>query len=1023
MDERALRGWVEGHDKAKRLRLPDYARRKHQRKETLDEVSQAFFDISHGHPLHLIYSFETLVRRGTIVTADEIKVLPRCPAGDIRRYYKNLWGRLKPQGKQVLHLVAGADFRWPADGLRRCGGSLDEVDHLLEHRRTGVAPFHGSILAYAREQPDHESTYRSLLPKVIRWLERDAPPFWRWGWLWIAKARNGKPADLLTKPNREWVIDSLAVGWPDTQIIAILRQAEIEAFSNGDYRRCIELRSLKVRMQNGPEFQMHRYPEFIEAALRSSGNEQQILNMADEIGTLPDAQLIALLRSLPDALSGEISDECEAELRRRVNLWIILRHFRSGDFRSLLRYAFEALSKAGPFNVKRTLSFIDSFGESDPIYHSLLTHLTRGARLDALIELYELLKASKRIEWRGWTEDSLVRAFSLAGADLRTRIELRPASASPLRACYLTFQGEPCPLLNFKIDPGLLQRERYEYGPNAALEEFFHGAFFAALATSKAATGEFSFVLPGVDEAQLGWARSAVKALRDLARDMAEGTVAANFSSVFQRAENVTAVVGRRTTEADSAQYWSFKSALRNIAVDLHLIANPGEHVSAADFTAARTTRHWQDDAWLGDNLESRFVIVEKAGAQALIDSVSDKANRSITVFNERAERWIELALFALLYDLPEASVFVRRAANCLVGYGYHKDVYIYEVLGSIEMMRTAGSSKVSRFLKQIAPIVDNIMEMTDGDEVRGARSQLIQLISEISPDKLPDCYEHHIRADEFSLAEDALAAHCKKLTFDNEVERALARTFLERRDILLLSEQNAAGVSGAGEAFIGQQRFIGGTPASREFDRHGHSNGPSSKGKPPDIRKFKPSQFAKLVDRADKLNFGVVDGVLRRWLEYWKAHRQGREALKAIESFFKDAERTYPADGILDDAFLTSLAIQGKREAYQWLVRAHVVRHGWRNYWTSEEEVVRRLEWAAKHYMSRWRDFIRDTSKPEPFWEKRDYGFSIGLEYLVRFLILVDQKGLAEQYTDTLVGILVEEVSDQPLPEIPWLQ
>jgi hypothetical protein len=61
-------------------------------------------------------------------------------------------------------------------------------------------------------------------------------------------------------------------------------------------------------------------------------------------------------------------------------------------------------------------------------------------------------------------------------------------------------------------------------------------------------------------------------------------------------------------------------------------------------------------------------------------------------------------------------------------------------------------------------------------------------------------------------------------------------------------------------------------------------------------------------------------------------------------------------------------------RGAYQWLVRAHVVRHGWRNYWTSEEEVVRRLEWAAKHYMSRWRDFIRDTSKPEPFWEKRDY-------------------------------------------------
>jgi NACHT domain len=966
MDERALRSWVEGQDKAKRLRLPDYGRRKDQRKETLDEVSQAFFDISHGHPLHLIYSFETLVRKGTIVTADEVKILPRCPAGDIRRYYKSLWGRLKSQGKQALHLVAGADFRWPADGLRRCGGSLDEIDHLLEHRRTGVAPFHGSILAYAREQPDHESTYRALLPKVIRWLERDAPPFWRWGWLWVAKARNGKPADLLAKPTRNWVIDSLANGWPDTQIIAILRQAEIEAFSMADYCRCIELRSLKVRVQNGPEFQMYRYPEFIEAAVRSSKNEQQILNMADEIGSLSDAQLIALLRSLPDELSEEIGSECEAELRRRVNLWLVLRHRGSDHFRLLLRRAFEALSKVGSLNVKRTLSFIDGFGESDPIYHSLLTYLTRGLQLDALVELHGLLKAAKRKEWRGWTEDSLVRAFSVAGADLRTRIEMRPANASPLMACYLTFQGELCPLLNFKIDPALLQRERYEYGPNAALEEFFHAIFFAALATSKASTGEFSFVLPGMDQAQIGWTKYAVDSLRNLARDIAEGTVGANFASVFQRANDVAPVAGRRTTEADSAQYWSFKSALQNIAVDLQLLASPGEHVSSAHFAAARNTRHWQDEGWLSDNLGNRFVLLEKEGAQTLVDSLRDKANRSITVFNERAERWVELALFSLLYGLPEAPGFVRRSADCLVGYGCHKDVYIYEVLGSIDLVRTAGSQKVSRFVKQIAPIVDNTMDMTDGDEVGGSRLRLIKLIAEISPHKLPDCYEHHIRADEFSLAEDALAAHCKKLTFDNEAEKALARTFLERRDILLLSEQNTAGVSGAGEAVVEQQRFIGGTPASREFDRHNNSDGPSSKGKPPDIRKFKPSQFAKLVGRADKLDLAVCDDVLRRWLEYWTKQRKGREALKAIESFFNGTEKTYPAERILDDAFLASLAIQGKKEAYKWLVRAHVVRHGWGSYWTSEEEVVKRLEWAAKHYRSRWREFIRDTSKPD---------------------------------------------------------
>jgi hypothetical protein len=367
----------------------------------------------------------------------------------------------------------------------------------------------------------------------------------------------------------------------------------------------------------------------------------------------------------------------------------------------------------------------------------------------------------------------------------------------------------------------------------------------------------------------------------------------------------------------------------------------------------------------------------------------------------------------------------VNRAADCLVGYGYHKDVFIYEVLGSIDLLQKAGSSEALGLLQKVAPIVDEIMDMTDGDEVRGSRAEVIELIAELCPDKLPDCYAHHIRADRHSLAEEALEAHCKRLDFGNEVEGALARTFLERRDVLILSDLKSAGVSGAGIAFAEQERFLGGVAVGREFERGNSSEDFARKGRPPDIRKFKPSQFAQLVDRVGRLDIGYEhrDEALGAWIRYWKQQRKGREALKAVEAFFRDSERTYSAERILDDAFLVSLAVQGKKEAYKWLVKAHSVRHGWQSYWSSEKEVIRRLERAAEHYKDRWRDFIRDSAKPEAYWERRDYGFSIGLRYLVRFLILVDQRKLAEQYTATLVAILIDEVADQPLPEIPWLQ
>ena len=195
------------------------------------------------------------------------------------------------------------------------------------------------------------------------------------------------------------------------------------------------------------------------------------------------------------------------------------------------------------------------------------------------------------------------------------------------------------------------------------------------------------------------------------------------------------------------------------------------------------------------------------------------------------------------------------------------------------------------------------------------------------------------------------------------------------------------------------------------------------SSNKPTDIRKFGPSQFSQLVNCVENIGYEHRDEALGRWIEHWKEQKKGREALKAVEAFFRDTERTYSAERVLDSAFLVSLAVQGKKEAYKWLVKAHIVRHGWQSYWSSSEETIRRLEWAAKHYKDHWKEFIWDSSKPEAFSEKRGYGFSFGLRYLVRFLILVGQKELATQYAETLVAILIEEVADQPLPEISWLR
>jgi hypothetical protein len=116
-----------------------------------------------------------------------------------------------------------------------------------------MIPFHGSIFAFVRERSDHKGAYTALLPKVVFWLENGAPAFWRWGWLWLSKARLGSFDELMTGATRDWVVDSLATGWPERQIAEILAAAERKAFDDGDLPRTVELRSLKIRVMNARE--------------------------------------------------------------------------------------------------------------------------------------------------------------------------------------------------------------------------------------------------------------------------------------------------------------------------------------------------------------------------------------------------------------------------------------------------------------------------------------------------------------------------------------------------------------------------------------------------------------------------------------------------------------------------------------------------------------------------------------------------------------------------------------------------
>jgi hypothetical protein len=127
------------------------------------------------------------------------------------------------------------------------------------------------------------------------------------------------------------------------------------------------------------------------------------------------------------------------------------------------------------------------------------------------------------------------------------------------------FHGAPKSKAAKPPSPKDIIRERYEDGRNLDLEKLFHDIFFSALA-NRLAGSECPLNIVKLLEGGSPWIFAAIKALRDAANKIADGTYQLSFTTPFFAARGIESVSGARPTEAASMQYQALKHALRKIA-------------------------------------------------------------------------------------------------------------------------------------------------------------------------------------------------------------------------------------------------------------------------------------------------------------------------------------------------------------------------------------------------------------------------------------------------------------------------
>ena len=1025
MSQAAVYQWLCAQNEVGRLNLKLIGRQTSE--QAIRSTAGAFHAISHGLPLHLIYSFEAVVQMGKAITAEDVSELPACPTGDIRDYYQSLWGRIGSKSQAILNVLAGLEFSVPPFALHHCFGcgaedfvALDEIRHLLDYQETEVRPFHGSLFAFVRDLSEHNPVFTAHVSNVLVWLETHAPDYWRWAWLWITKAQLGDPSDLLAGTNREWALDSLVAGYPVQQLINILCHAEKAAFTAFDLPLLLNFHLLKTRVIDGLEFQGDEWVLFSEISA-SLSNDQHLKNhLRADIYNTPSDALLSMIRNVDESAQADLAQTVINELNRRAQrcqgerMEVINQHYH------LAKYTVMAASYVGLSSVPRMVTFSKKFTDTDSLIAAYANESINASGFDNLFEVGKL-----------WSEDRLDRdvlaALCFEGLMPSTKLGLK-ALTHPAVCCLSILGGSADikPQVEKDISHLFPADNHVDSDLFGKTREVAYDVFFATLAEelSGSEVDEWSKI---PTDFQQTWTSIAIRALERLARSIAikwkQSQQWPTLRDIYGSLELEQPI---SSSHRERRNFIVIRLALLDIAIDLCTIAiglDSQSIIDENDIESVLTSPFWLDELWL-DAFDERRLPLHTAGAvEVIVKRMGHQFDTKVTEFRERSTTILKLARFAADHELDTlARKKLKETAGCLLGYMGHKDLFALEVLESLKILEKRGITKIREIILDLAGEFEAITDYTDGDGTYYIREKYYETIAKYFPERIPACYGHLIRNEEWSYAEIFTTAIAKTECTKSNARHALFESYIVPSEISTL--EAISEFDPDVEKVVASVRQKTGKSCEKKF---GQDENETIEVETAEVSDLDPSTFPtgrlkKYLHAIHSTNpYDYKREFVGEWLKYWEASGRAIEAIDDFKSVISEGDYRPDCDAALDTVFEVALKAQGRSKAFPWIVRSHIAGYGWLRQLSSDEKTQTRIQLVAKHYPNRWREFIQQTAEPRFVRSTNQNEVVIGLSRLVYFLVEVGELKMASNYAIEMVHAFKNELSEQPIEVPEW--
>ena len=700
--------------------------------EVIAKTSSALLNSTHGYPLQLIYTCEYLRTNLLPINEWQINKLPMHSVGDIQEYYLSIWHTLTHKQRDILHLIVNFNFFWPRTSFNKIflNSSLDinSVIFLLHESLSGLRPFHESLSVFVKSRENHDEIIESLLAPLCTWLEHDAPESLKQRWLWHCHALLGNTSPLRSGLTRDWIIERLVEGYDPQIFIDLLTQAETIAFEEQQYAEAYKHRSIKVRLLHGPQYQLIDFNQlkiiFLTTAPQSAINELISLHHQLSVADLAVVS-IALWYRNEKAQALSTANLCFKRFLSEDRLYNGQEHDELYNKNIRLMLTAKILCDE---------DYINSLIGKDKIktwYEEWITLLCQTNGLNNNFEqLLDVFNVIENEDTQRMLAEQIIILGSIEEIELESLENEKLLTVCSLGKVVQIFENNLFKQ-SYLIGEDYADEHYLIYKSNQLIfnyKDYFFENFFQHLVSQ----GSFSHLsIQSYSNSVKAPLYNLLVELCDHIVKLIEYNQKIRFIDIYSLLNSSDLPVHYH--HEDTGEVIRFKNSWFEICLIVNLIINKNR-ISLTDFKGAQEKEFFSIYWFIEWYAEQNIQFFEDETIEFIFKFIDEIFDNEIQETNERCNYYSSLAKTALLHQKHEyINKYSYQCWDLILGYGWHKDRGIFEILDSIDYLSQDNEKDALLYLKKITAEVMQISKYTDGDETRHAISQYTNLLSKLN--------------------------------------------------------------------------------------------------------------------------------------------------------------------------------------------------------------------------------------------------------------------------------------------------